>query len=208
MGWQSLSEKLQLFANWNWKSLEKKEGKGSRRGRGGRVSISSRWSYWSMGARARTSIHTWIHGNGPSWSMLVMVNYHVSRTPTSPSSRLCPFDSLSQICTAKLFWLLYSDLAVQFLSLSLFFLFYSFRPFLDRSFFAFFDSFARALLSDFVIALIIRFFIEGGGERGKIKSIFVDLLFFFSKLSSSQTRNTWHFSKNWNFIYAKRPRGK
>lgn len=102
--------------------------------------------------------------------------------------------------------LLYSDLAVQFLSLSLFFLFYSFRPFLDRSFFAFFDSFARALLSDFVIALITRFFIEGRGERGKIKSIFVDLLFFFSK--SSQTRNTWHFSKNWNFIYAKRPRGK
>lgn len=87
MGWQSLSEKLQLFANWNWKSFVGEERR-ERRGRGGRVSISSRWSYWSMGARARTSIHTWIHGNGPSWSMLVMVNYHVSRTPTSPSSRL------------------------------------------------------------------------------------------------------------------------
>lgn len=48
-----------------------------------------------MGARARTLIYVRsslpldeIHddGNGPSWSMLVVVNYHVSRTPTSPSS--------------------------------------------------------------------------------------------------------------------------
>lgn len=82
-----------------------------------------------------------------------------------------------------------------------------FLPSIPRSFiFRIFRFFlARALLSDFVIALITRFFIEGGGERGKIKSIFVDLLFFFSK--SSQTRNTWHFSKNWNFYLCKKAVG-
>lgn len=47
-----------------------------------------------------------------------------------------------------------------------------------------------------------------GRGKGQDQVNFCWSSIFFSKLSSSQTRNTWHFSKNWNFIYAKRPRGK
>lgn len=170
---------------WNWKLSfvreERIERKERERG-GGRVSISSRWSYWPMGARARTSIHTWIHGNGPSWSMLVMVNYHVSRTPTSPSS-LCSFDSLSQICTVKLFWLLHSDLQSPCpisLSLPLFL----FLPSIPESFIFRPDSFARALLYDFVIALIARFFIDGRGRSSQFLLIFY---FFPRRVAKRET---------------------
>lgn len=187
---------------WNWKLSfvreERIERKERERG-GGRVSISSRWSYWSMGARARTSIHTWIHGNSPSWSMLVMVNYHVSRTPTSPSS-LCSFDSLSQICTVKLFWLLHSDLQSPCpISLSSSFSFPSLHSWIIHFSPRFFCSRASLWLRYRANCTIFH------RREGKIESIFVDLLLFSSK--SSQTRNTWHFCRNWNFIYTKCPVG-
>lgn len=120
-----------------------------------------------MGARARTLIYVRsslpldeIHddGNGPSWSMLVVVNYHVSRTPTSPFS---PVPVVVQFAIADLHRETSDFTPTNLAALPLFF----FLSPHDRDFLLLLlllvDFRPVPLVDTFDVALIARFFFHG-----------------------------------------------